>query len=256
MKQIAGLPRRDFLAITGSLAGVIALAWIYLVAIATDMSMPGMSGMGAIPVWDASYFVMMFLMWAIMMVGMMLPSVIPTVLIYAAVARKSQKQGMPAAPTAAFVSGYLLLWVLFSLVATGAQWGLDELALLSPKMVSSSSQLTAALLIVAGIYQWLPIKNRCLTQCQSPVEFISRHWVTGTTGALRMGIAHGAFCLGCCWALMLLLFVGGVMNLIWIAVLGLFVLLEKVLPFGGVTGRSVGVLMILGGVVVAVIGLK
>lgn len=250
--SISELPRRDFLITVGSLAAVTLLAWLYLIDMSSEMSMPDMSIM---PVWNASYFLMMFLMWAIMMVGMMLPSVTPTVLIYAAVARKSQNARIPAASTAVFVSGYLLLWVLFSLVATGAQWGLDELALLSPMMLSNSSWLTAVLLIAAGIYQWLPIKDQCLTQCQSPIGFISNHWATGTIGALKMGVKHGVFCLGCCWVLMLLLFVGGVMNLIWIAVLSIFVLLEKVLPFGAVTGRWIGVLMILIGGFVAVVGL-
>ena len=243
--------RRDLLTIVGSLTGVTVLAWIYLFSVAGDMSGAGMLGG---PVWDASYFVMMFLMWSIMMVGMMLPSVIPTVLVYATVARKTREQDRPAAPTVVFVLGYVLLWILFSLAASGAQWGLSELALLSPAMISNNSWLTAALLVAAGIYQWLPIKNQCLSHCQSPVEFISTRWAAGTTGALKMGIRHGVFCLGCCWVLMLLLFVGGVMNLIWIAVLAVFVLLEKVLPFGAAAGRWLGVVLILGGVVVAAIG--
>lgn len=247
--------RPDVLAILGSLAGVTVLAWIYLVAVAPEVSMPGMSTMGAVPSWDASYFLMMLLMWTVMMVGMMLPTIAPTVLVYAAVARKSRREGVPTAPTATFVSGYVLVWALFSVAATGAQWGLSELALLSPGMISNNSVLSAGLLIAAGIYQWLPIKGRCLTQCRSPVEFVSTHWAAGTTGALRMGIEHGIFCLGCCWALMLLLFVGGIMNLLWIAVLALYVLLEKVLPVGASMGRGMGVLMILTGVVVAWVGL-
>ncbi|MFQ5443833.1 MAG: DUF2182 domain-containing protein [Nitrospinales bacterium] len=201
--------------------------------------------------WDAQYFLMMFLMWAVMMVGMMLPSVTPTVLIYAAVARKSAKEGHPAAPTGAFISGYIAMWILFSLFAALAQWGLDEAALLSPMMVSKSAGLGAGLLIAAGIYQWLPIKDQCLHQCRSPVEFISTHWRNGVMGAFRMGVSHGAFCLGCCWVLMALLFVGGVMNLLWIAAITLFVLLEKVLPLGDTGGRVVGLLMIVTGGVLA-----
>lgn len=253
--QIATLRRRpDVLAILGSLAGVTVLAWIYLFAVAPDVSMPGMSRMGVVPSWDAPYLVMMFLMWTIMMVGMMLPAVAPTVLVYAAVARKSRRQGRPTAPTAIFVSGYVTVWTLFSLAATASQWGLSELALLSPHMMLNNSIATAVLLVVAGVYQWLPIKTRCLTQCQSPVQFISTHWAPGTTGAFRMGIEHGIFCLGCCWALMLLLFVGGVMNLFWIAVLALYILLERILPNGSALGRGMGVLLILSGLVVALVG--
>ncbi|RME44537.1 MAG: DUF2182 domain-containing protein [Chloroflexi bacterium] len=254
MQLIRELPRRDFIAIVVSLAGITLLSWLYLVKMAADMSMPGSMSAMQIPAWDAGYFWMMFLMWAVMMVGMMLPSVAPMVLIYAGVARKSAGHGMPIAPTGAFVSGYIAIWLIFSLFATLAQWGLDQAALLSPMMVSNSVGLGGGLLIAAGIYQWLPIKDRCLQHCRSPVHFITTHWRPGSTGALRMGLSHGAFCLGCCWVLMSLLFVGGVMNLLWIAAITLFVLLEKVLPLGDVSGRVVGLLMITAGGLIAVIG--
>jgi predicted metal-binding membrane protein len=244
------LPRRNFWAIVGSLTGITLLSWAYLFSIAGDMNMPkGMAGM-PMPSWTADYFLMMFLMWAIMMVGMMLPSVTPTVLIYAAVARKSAAQGTPVAPTGVFVSGYLAVWVGFSALATLAQWGLDRAGLLSPMMVSKSSILGASLLIIAGIYQWLPLKDKCLHHCRAPVDFISHHWRTGTLGAFRMGVSHGGYCLGCCWALMALLFVGGVMNLLWIAGITLFVLLEKVLPLGDRGGRVSGILMIITGLMI------
>ena len=248
------LPRRDFLAIVFSLAGVTLLSWLYLFSLADNMSMPqGMAPMQIQP-WDAGYFLMMFLMWAIMMLGMMLPSVIPTVLIFAAVARKSAAQGTPVAPTGTFVLGYIFMWFVFSLLATCAQWGLDRAALLSPMMVTHSVKLGALLLVAAGIYQWLPIKNQCLHQCRSPVDFITRHWKPGAMGAFGMGISHGAYCLGCCWALMGLLFVGGVMNLLWIAAITLFVFLEKILPFGAIGGRVIGGVMILAGGVIASTG--
>ncbi len=253
MQLTRELPRRDFIAIIISLGGITLLSWLYLVKMAADMSMPeGMSPM-QIPVWDVGYFGMMFIMWAVMMVGMMLPSVTPMVLIYAGVARKSAAQGMPVAPTGAFVSGYIAIWLFFSLFATIAQWGLDQAALLSPMMVSNSVGLGAALLIAAGIYQWLPIKDKCLHHCRSPVHFITTHWLPGSIGAFKMGLSHGAFCLGCCWVLMALLFVGGVMNLLWIAAITLFVLLEKVLPFGVVSGRVIGLLMIIAGGIIAFI---
>lgn len=255
MRITRELPRRNFIAIIISLGGITLLSWIYLVKMAADMSMPeGMSPM-QIPIWDLGYFWMMFLMWAVMMVGMMLPSVTPMVLIYAGVARKSAAQGMPVAPTGAFVSGYIAIWLIFSLFATLAQWGLDQATLLSPMMVSNSVSLGAALLIAAGIYQWLPIKDKCLHHCRSPVHFITTHWRPGSIGAFKMGLSHGAFCLGCCWVLMALLFVGGVMNLLWIAAIALFVLLEKVLPFGDVSGRVMGLLMITAGGIIAFIGI-
>lgn len=255
MRITRELPRRNFIAIIISLGGITLLSWIYLVKMAADMSMPeGMSPM-QIPIWDFGYFWMMFLMWAVMMVGMMLPSVTPMVLIYAGVARKSAAQGMPVAPTGAFVSGYIAIWLIFSLFATLAQWGLDQATLLSPMMVSNSVSLGASLLIAAGIYQWLPIKDKCLHHCRSPVHFITTHWRPGSIGAFKMGLSHGAFCLGCCWVLMTLLFVGGVMNLLWIAAIALFVLLEKVLPFGDVSGRVMGLLMITAGGIIAFIGI-
>ncbi len=249
MSLTRALPRRDWIAVIGALAGVTLLAWLYL----WTLEMPGMAAM-QIRSWSAEYFLMMFLMWAIMMVGMMLPSVAPTVLIFAAVARKSAAQGTPAGPTGAFVSGYLVMWILFSLLATTAQWGLDRAALLSPMMVANSVGLGASLLVAAGIYQWLPIKDRCLSQCRSPVEFIATHWRAGVPGAFQMGLSHGAYCLGCCWVLMGLLFVGGVMNLLWIAAITLFVLLEKVLPLGGAGGRVTGLVMIAAGGVIAFMG--
>ena len=254
MQLIRELPRRDLISIIFSLGGITLLSWLYLVKMADDMSVPDGMSLMQIPVWDAGYFWMMFLMWAVMMVGMMLPSVTPMVLIYAGVARKSAVQGKTVAPTGAFVSGYISIWLIFSLFATLTQWGLDQATLLSPMMVSNSFGLGAALLITAGIYQWLPIKNKCLYQCRSPVQFITTHWRPGTIGAFKMGLSHGAFCLGCCWVLMALLFVGGVMNLLWIAAIALFVLLEKVLPFGDVSGRLMGLLMITAGGIIAFIG--
>jgi predicted metal-binding membrane protein len=192
---------------------------------------------------------MMFAMWAIMMVGMMLPSATPTTLVYTAVARKAAREGKPVARVTAFVAGYLSMWTVFSLGATVAQWGLERAALLSPTMVSSSPALGGVLLVGAGIYQLTPFKEACLEHCRSPAHFIAEHWRPGTLGALRMGTEHGAYCLGCCWVLMGLLFFGGVMNLLWIAAITLFVLLEKAVPHGARGGRWAGVGMILAGAV-------
>ena len=255
MQLTNNLPRRDTLVISLCLGGITLLSWLYLISMANDMAMPpGFDMIMKVRQWNADYFVMMFLMWAIMMVGMMIPSVAPTVMIYAAIERKAVKQGTPIASTSVFVAGYIAIWTLFSLVATTAQWGLDQAALLSPMMVSNSANLGAGLLVSAGIYQWLPLKESCLRHCRSPVEFFATHMRHGTLGALRMGIEHGLFCLGCCWVLMCLLFVGGVMNLLWIAIITLFILFEKVLPAGQVGGRMMGVVMILTGVGFALYG--
>jgi predicted metal-binding membrane protein len=243
------LTRRDLVAIVGALLGVSLIAWAYLLLMSFDMNSTGVMPDMQIPEWTAEYFLMMFLMWAIMMVGMMLPSVAPTVLIYAAVSKKAATQGSPIAPTLIFVSGYIAMWIMFSLLATCLQWGLDEASLLSPMMVSNSAIFGACLLITAGIYQWLPIKDACLRHCRSPVEFISRYWQAGHTGAFLMGVHHGIYCVGCCWVLMGLLFFGGVMNLLWIATITLFVLLEKVLPFGDIGGRVMGTLMLIVGII-------
>jgi predicted metal-binding membrane protein len=229
------LPRRDRITILSALIGVSVLAWAYVLYLWANMP-----GMDALPPedllqlhpWAALDFVLMFVMWAIMMVGMMLPSAAPMTLLYAGMARKAERQETPMAPTAAFVSGYLAIWCLFSVGATLAQWWLHQSALLSPMMVANSHVIGAGLLIVAGVYQLTPWKTVCLDHCRSPAHFISEHWRPGASGAFRLGLFHGAFCLGCCWALMGLLFVGGVMNLLWIAAIAIFVFLEKVLSVG------------------------
>jgi predicted metal-binding membrane protein len=241
------LPGRDRLAILSALAGVTALAWDYLIVLARGID--GMQAMDSAPMlglrpWSALEFALMFAMWAVMMVGMMVPSAAPTALVYAAVARKAAREGTPVAPTAAFVSGYVVTWTLFSLGATLLQWALERAALLSSMMVSTSPALGASLLIGAGLYQLTPYKNACLRHCRMPMHFIAEHWRPGTAGAFRMGLEHGAFCLGCCWLLMGLLFLGGVMNLLWIAAITLFVLLEKLLPLGDSGGRVAGLAMI------------
>ena len=250
------LPKRDRIAVLAALALLTALAWAYLVPMATGMEgMDGMAGMdgGAmdggmaamqIRPWTARDFALMFAMWAVMMVGMMIPTAAPMTLVYAAVARKASREGTPIAPTASFVAGYVTMWTLYSVAATVAQWALDQAALLSPMMVSTSPMLGAALLGAAGVYQLTPWKQACLAHCRSPATFFSAHFRPGPLGGFRLGLHHGAYCLGCCWVLMGLLFLGGVMNLAWIAAITGFVLLEKVLPFGARGGQIAGVAMI------------
>ena len=208
---------------------------------------PMMDAMTGMKPWTATEFGLILAMWAVMMVAMMVPTAAPMTLMYAAVARKAAAQHNPLAPTFVFVAGYIAMWTIFSFVATIAQYALDRAALLSPMMVSRSAIFGAVLLIAAGIYQLTPLKNACLRNCRAPAHFLSSHWRTGNLGAFRMGLRLGAYCVGCCWILMGLLFVGGVMNLLWIAAIAIFVLLEKTIPFGDLSGRIAGLAMILTG---------
>jgi predicted metal-binding membrane protein len=233
--------------VLGSIAAVTALAWLYLVVIA---GMTSMADMARLRPWTGAEAVMMFIMWAVMMVGMMLPSATPMVLLYARVCRKSLDMAAP--DTGAFVMGYVAVWTLFSAAATALQWGLEQAALLSPTMTSASPFFAGMVLVLAGLYQWTPAKQACLSRCRSPVEFLSTHWRPGAGGAFAMGLRHGAFCVGCCWALMALLFVGGVMNLLWVALITIFILLEKVVPFGHGVGKTAGALLALAGLAVIV----
>jgi predicted metal-binding membrane protein len=236
--------------VLAGLAGVVALSWTWLIAASRDMygSMQGLSAWMMAATWNLRYAVLIFAMWVAMMVGMMLPSATPAILLYGRVLRTSPQVEAPVARTYAFVAGYLLAWAAFSLAATILQYGLASAALLSPMMVSASPKLGAAILLAAGLYQLTPMKRACLAHCRGAADFITRHFRPGVGGALRMGAHHGLYCVGCCWALMLLLFFGGVMSLAWIAAITIFVLLEKLLPFAAQTGKVSGALLIGAGV--------
>lgn len=208
------------------------------------MDMGAMAGMRA---WDATDFSLMFLMWCVMMVGMMVPTAMRAVLIYASIAKRASGQGTPVAATIWFVVGYILLWTAFSIAATVGQATLDTWGLLSPMMVSASATFGAALLISAGIYQLTPWKDVCLKHCQSPAMYLATRFKPGVGGAIGLGMRHGTYCLGCCWAIMALLFLGGVMNLLWIAAITGFVLAEKLLPPRLRLARVSGILMIVVG---------
>ena len=198
--------------------------------------------------WSAVQFLTMLLMWSVMMIGMMTPSVAPMILIYARVARQASARGTPFAPSGWFALGYFLAWTGFALLATLLQWALEGALLLSPMTASAGPVLGGALLIVAGLYQWTPLKNACLSQCQSPLAFIQRHGgFRGRSGAaLGLGLRHGGYCIGCCWALMVLLFVAGVMNLLWIAAIAALVLAEKLIR-GRLFQRLAGLALVLAG---------
>lgn len=214
-----------------------------------DMSGMDMSGMGAPspPAWTPALWALTVAMWWTMMVAMMTPSATPAILLYGFVQRQAAKrgQGDGLAPTAAFAAGYLLVWLAFSLAAAGLQWGLTRLDLVSAATMASQSRwLSAGVLGAAGLYQLSPLQDRCLRHCRSPASFLSRHWRPGAAGAVMLGVFHGAYCVGCCWLLMGLLFVGGIMNLVWIAALTLLVMAQKVVPGGVWIGRAAGVILL------------
>jgi len=258
LSTAGALVRRDRLLILACIVLITLLAWAYLVHLDRQMSsdmehdkMMAAMGMTMDMPWSASDIFFTFAMWAVMMVGMMAPSVSPMLLLFAAAQSSRGKQGVSLA-TLTFALGYVAVWTCFSAVATVTQWGLHQAAMLSAAMASSSGRLSGAILIVAGAYQLTPWKNSCLTHCRSPLGFLMTNWRDGTIGAYRMGFRHGAYCLGCCWALMCVLFVVGVMNLIWIAALTGFVLIEKILPAGAIVARVAGAAMIVFGIVAIV----
>jgi predicted metal-binding membrane protein len=239
----------------GALLLLTLLAWSYVLWLRAGMMAPspGMPSMTVADMaamaspgfvsWSAGHFFFIFAMWAVMMVGMMLPTVAPMLLLYTRLAERSLSAGLVFAATAWFAAGYLLAWTGFSLLATLAQYGLERLALLTPMMQSASRPLSAALLVAAGFYQWTPLKNACLSQCRAPLFFVQRHggFRPGRLQAMRLGLLHGAYCVGCCWVLMALLFAGGVMSIFWIAGLMIFMLAEKIIPGGQALPRLAGV---------------
>lgn len=250
---------RDRMLIAAALAVLVALAWAYLVLLARRMGngadvaamasmpdMPGMPGMGG-PGADelaARTFALTAFMWWTMMVGMMLPSAVPMVLLFGTVQRRQLAAESPSLRVAVFTLGYVVTWGAFSLLAAATQTVLAERALLAPMDLTVTTRVGAVLVALAGVYQLTPLKNVCLRRCRSPAEFLSGHWRPGTSGALRMGVEHGLFCVGCCWLLMGLLFVVGVMNLFWVAAIAAFVLLEKIVPHGEAVARASGVALL------------
>jgi len=247
---------RDRLLTAASLAVLVVLAWSYLGAMAArmergDLRLVGMADMSAMrgmvmppQPWTAATFVLMTLMWWVMMIGMMVPSAAPMVLLFGELQRRRLPDERPALRVALFVAGYLAIWAVFSGFATSAQWALTSTGHLSSMEFQATRRFGAVLVALAGLYQLAPLQNVCLRHCRSPAEFISSHWRGGSAGAWRMGVEHGAFCVGCCWLLMALLFFAGVMNLLWIAALGAFVLLEKLMPRGEWLARASGVLLV------------
>jgi predicted metal-binding membrane protein len=226
----------------GGLAVLVLLAWAFL------LGGGGMGGSGmATMAMEPPGFAIILAMWWVMMIAMMVPSAAPAILLYARVHRDRIDSSSPP-PTAAFLLGYLACWLGFSGLAATAQTSLARAAIASPATMAIDSPIAAGLLLAAaGLYQLTPLKNACLGRCRSPAEFLVRHYRPAVAGAFRLGAIHGAYCVGCCWLLMALLFVGGVMNLAWIAALTLLVAAEKLLPKGEWIARVAGVAMILAG---------
>jgi predicted metal-binding membrane protein len=247
---LQALLQRDRAIVLAALVMLAGLAWAYVLWLARDMAIPmGTMMAPAARTWSAADFGFTFAMWAVMMIGMMTPSAAPMILLYARVARQAQTQGRVFAATGWFAAGYLLAWTGFAALAALAQGVLLDGALITPMLASAARYFGGAVLIAAGIYQWTPLKDACLAQCRAPLDFIMRHggFKPAAHRALGLGIRHGLYCIGCCWALMALLFVGGVMNVLWIAGIAIFVLIEKVFPAGRIVGRIGGAALILAG---------
>jgi len=221
------------------------VSWAWIVVMARDMygPMTGASAWMMTMSWDLPHLVLLWAMWAVMMAGMMLPSAAPLILFYGGMGRAAGR-GVTSPQVYVLAAGYLAVWAAFSLGATALQRLLAGWLIVSPMMEVTTSRAAAALLAVAGIYQLTPLKRACLRHCQSPVDFLMHHWRRGTSGALAMGLEHGLYCVGCCWALMLLLFAGGVMNLTVIAALTFFVAFEKFAPGGARTTWASGALLV------------
>jgi predicted metal-binding membrane protein len=243
----ASLPLYDHIVIWGGLGAITILSWLYLIW----MPMPGammMNGMQmAMPMpyqGTAQEAWLTFVMWTVMMAAMMLPSVAPMVLMFARLRRGSGKSSSLDAWLFAF--GYLIIWSLFSAIATAGQLALQRAAIISDAL-RFTPLLGGIVLIATGIYQLTPLKDACLAKCRSPISFFMTCWHEGGFGALRMGLNHGTFCVGCCWLLMALLFVAGAMNLLWVAAITALVLIEKVAPYGRKIASASGVVMIAAG---------
>jgi predicted metal-binding membrane protein len=240
---------RDRWLVLASLLVVAGACWAWIVPMAQDMygDMTGLSAWMMTPAWTGAHLALLFAMWTAMMIGMMLPTAAPTLLIYGMVARRGDGAADAPLRVHIFAGGYLVVWTAFSVVAALAQRAFTEANVLTPMMEASAPLAAGAMLVVAGLYQLTPLKRACLSACQSPAAFLVKHWRAGRAGAFRIGLVHGWYCLGCCWALMLLLFAGGVMNLAVIVGLTGFLLVEKLMPPTLQGGRFSGVVLLVAG---------
>jgi predicted metal-binding membrane protein len=251
---LAYILKKDRFIVLTALFILCILSWLYIIYLYRQMHPMNMDAlffaMPMTPKWSLTDFVLLFLMWFVMMIAMMTPSVTPLILIFTVINRKRRQQRNPFVSSGYLLSGYFLVWAAFSLFATFLQWLLQQISLLNPEMVTTSKILGGIILISAGTFQFTPLKNTCLRYCRTPISFIHQHWKEGKRGAFRMGLQNGVYCLGCCWVLMILLFVSGIMNILWIAVLTLFVVIEKILPSAKVVSSIAGILLITFGIII------
>jgi predicted metal-binding membrane protein len=256
------LLRRDRVIVGTALAVITVAAWLYLLHLASamsDMAMPDMPTMSSMAMatmhaWSWIEVGVLVVMWAVMMIAMMTPAAAPMILMFSTIHRRRAAEGRPTVPTAIFILGYLVVWALYSVVAALTQAGLHAAAMMSSAMAATSPLLAGGLLVAAGVFQWTPLKRACLAACRSPLSFLMTGWREGRAGAFGMGLRHGLYCLGCCWALMALLFVAGVMNLLWVAAIAVAVLVEKVVPRGDLVGRLAGVILVAAGMLLVARG--
>lgn len=241
---IEQIVQRQRAIVLAGLTALTALSWIYLVRMTGSMQLKAccVSGPYGRP-WDAADLTLLFMMWTVMMIAMMLPSVSPVVIMFAELKKKRGEQNDSLTTAGLFLLGYLLAWTGFSALSALTQWGLNNAALLSPAMGIDNRVLGGSLLFAAGVFQWTPLKYACLTRCRSPLGFLMNEWREGPGGSIIMGLRHGMYCVGCCWLLMALMFVVGAMNLLWMAIITVFVLLEKILPGGVWISRASGLLL-------------
>ena len=247
---IEAIIKKDRIIVISGLAGISLLAWAYMVYLAwgvqnmdivLEMSKPQTQSWGPVD------FVLTFVMWTVMMTAMMVPAATPMIVMFATINRKRSEQQGSFVSTSVFLVGYMMAWAGYSVLAVLAQWCLHTTALLSPLMTNTSPILGGVLLLTAGIFQFTPLKYACLTRCRSPLGFLLNEWQEGARGAFMMGLRNGNYCVVCCWALMALMFVAGVMNLLWMALIAAFVLVEKVVPGGQWVSRISGLLLLIWG---------
>lgn len=249
-RLLDSLLKRDRLTVAACLAVTVAIAWSYLLSGAGMEMRADSVGAGLLrpALWNPGYALLMVAMWWVMMIAMMLPGAAPMILLFATFNRRQREQGQVYVPTAVFATAYLLVWGAFSIIAAGLQWWIETVGWLPSSMTGTSNKwLAGGLLIGAGLYQLTPLKDACLRHCRSPLQFIIGRWRPGRGGAVMMGLEHGLYCLGCCWLLMGLLFVGGVMNLYWVIALGVYVLLEKSIPAGQWLSLALGIVLAFSG---------
>lgn len=229
------------------LLGLSALGWLLIFWSLANMSSPSVAlTMPMDATWSLSEMVAVWLMWAVMMGAMMLPSAVPMLMVHRRIA--ARKDPTTANAHRWFLLGYLVDWALFSAAAAGAQWGFQSADVLSHMLVIRDPIFAGCILIAAGIFQFTSIKAACLSKCRTPIGFVLTEWRPGRVGAFRMGLKHGQYCIGCCWALMIVLFVGGVMSLATIAALSSLVLIEKLVPRGQMVAKVIGGFLILWGI--------